>query len=232
MYVCIYVCCIYVCMCVYVCTYVYMYVLQHNCFIVLVTIDDANSVEVDSLLYMSNERIEITWDHSSLLPESLARRHNVTVTVNIQLVEINIENGSTRTIVNLTSGVPNTGRYDAMIPSEHDGISAALVKITIANVETRESLVENVYNQSKGQLAHWSREIYVSGSNVLRHQCETWYNREQGRIGEEIVERLPSCPPTENRTTNIFVKEDYGDAFREFFHPGTSSCYRQTVFTR
>ena len=198
------------------------------------TIDDANSVEVDSLLYMSNERIEITWDHNSLLPELLAQKYSV-ITVNIQLVKVDVENGSTRTIVNLASAVPNTGRYDAMIPSEFDGISAAIVKITIANVEMMgpsESLVENIYNQIKGQLAHWSREIYVSGSNVLRHRCEQWYNQESDRIGEEIVERLPPCPPTENRITNIFVKEDYGNAFREFFHPNTSSCYRQSVFTR
>ena len=198
--------------------------------------DDASSVEVDSLLYMSNDRIEVTWDRNSLLPELIAQRQDTTITVNIQLVEIDIENGGARrSIVDLASGVPNSGRYNTTIPSEYDSISPAIVKITIDNVETTslsESLVGNIYNQIRGQLAHWSREIYVSGLNVLRQRCEKWYNKESGRIGEEIVERLPACPPTENRTTNNFVKEDYGDAFREFFHPGTSSCYRQAVFTR
>ena len=210
--------------------------------IVLVTTDDASFIELNSedLLYMSDEGIEITWDQHSLLPQLLTEKQDISVTVNIQLAEIDIVTGSTRTIANLASDVANSGLYHAVIPSEHKGISPAVVQITIANINNGESSLrslvghlENVYNQIKGQLAHWSREIYISdGSTVLREQCEEWYKNEPIGIGDDILERLPPCPPTESRITSVFVKEDCGDAFMEFFHPSTVSCYRQIIFTR
>ena len=207
----------------------------------LVTPNDASSIELndEDLLYMSNDRMEITWDQDSLIPRSLTDKHNVIVTVDIQLAEVDVETGNTRTVASLASDVANSGRYQAMVPSDYEGISSAVVKITIANIENGDSLrslvghLENVYNQIKEQLAHWSKEIYVSsGSNILREQCVEWYGAEPDRTGDDLLDRLPSCPPTESRMTYTFVKEDYGNAFREFFHPGTSSCYRQALFTR
>ena len=223
--------CISVCVCMYVDKINAIYI------IVLVAIDDASSVEVNSLLYMSNERLEMTWDHRSLLPEALAQR-DMNILVNIDLVEIDIDNGSTQTIVRLANNVTNDGEYQARIPSEYNGVSAAVVRITIADVQFESPANSTVdymqifYSQTNGQLAHWSRVFYVSGSNVLQHRCKEWYDGQPDRIGDEILQRLPACPPTESRMTNAFIKEDYGDSFREFFHPNTANCYRQRVFMR
>lgn len=207
----------------------------------LVAIDDASFIGFNNevgLLYTPNETLEISWDKGSLLPQSLTKRQDVTVTVDIQLAEVNAEMGSIRTIAKLASNITNTGRYRVIIPSDYEGISAAVVQLTIASVQSSnplQSLLSNLdktYNKIKGQFAVWSREIYVSGSNVFQEQCEEWYKSEPDGIGDTLLQRLPPCPPTENRMTNVFVKEDYGNAFREFFHPSTSSCYRQVSFTR
>ena len=186
---------------------------------------------------MSNERLEMTWDHRSLLPEALAQR-DMNILVNIDLVEIDIDNGSIQTIARLGNNVTNDGEYRARIPPEYNGVSAAVVKITIADVQFEsppDSTVDYMqifYSQTEGLLAHWSRIFYISGSNVLQHRCKEWYDRQPDGIGDKILQRLPACPSTESRMTNAFIKEDYGDTFREFFHPNTGSCYRQRVFTR
>ena len=207
------------------------------CYCLVVT-NDASLIDLndDDLLYMSNDRMEITWDQDSLLPQSLTDKQDVRVIVDIQLAEVDVKTGNTRTIASLASDVANSGRYQATVPSDYEGISPAVVQITIANIQSKDSLrphLENAYNQIKEQLAHWSKEIYVSsGSNILQEKCVEWYSAEPDSIGDDIVGRLPSCPPTESRMTHTFVKEDCGDAFREFYHPGTSSCYRQILFTR
>ena len=233
----------------YVCTHVSMYACSYVCIYIcnmcichcLVSPNDASLVELndEDLLYTSNDRMEITWDRNSLIPQSLIDKHDVIVTVDIELAEVDVETGNTQTIASLASDVANSGRYQAMVPSDYEGISPAVVQITIANIQNGDSLrslvghLENVFDQIKRQLAHWSKEIYVSSrSNILQEQCMEWYGAEPDRTGDDILDQLPSCPPTESRMTNTFVKEDYGDAFREFFHPGTSSCYRQALFTR
>ena len=207
----------------------------------LVGINEASLIEFnskDDLLYISNDSIEITWDQHSLLPQALVENQDVIVTVDIHLAEINAKTGRTQTIRNLASNIVNSGQHSAVIPLVYEDVLAAAVQITIANVQSRDPLrslvshLENVYNQIKLHLAHWSKEIYLSGSNVLQDQCERWYRTESEEIRADILQRLPACPPTESRIMNIFVKEDYGDTFREFFHPGTSSCYRQSGFTR
>ena len=85
-----------------------------------------------------------------------------------------------------------------------------------------------------------------------RLACEAWAELiEDEDIGEQINNRLPPCPCTAERARapnsgfneeklSSIVKvigriQDYigttiaDDAFREYFHPGSASCYRQRV---
>ena len=193
--------------------------------------------------------MEISWDNDSLLPQSLIEEQDVNVTVNIQLAEIDTETGGTKIITTLASDVANTGQYSAVIPSDYNynGISAAVIQITIANVQSsnpsqstrfRRFSFSEIFNEIKGRTVVRSAQIYLSffSSSELRDRCDEWYRSEPDNIGDEINERLPPCPPTQNRMNdlardNIFESEDLGNTFREFFHPGTSSCYRQKRFT-
>ena len=81
-------------------------------------------------------------------------------------------------------------------------------------------------------------------SDDLRSLCDAWSRRQLPDIGNTIVERLPPCPCTEAqaRSPNSGFVEDrlsssigitsFDDHWRTFFHPRTTSCFRQATFTR
>ena len=79
--------------------------------------------------------------------------------------------------------------------------------------------------------------------------CEAWSLLQPPNIGQEILDRLPPCPRrvrdadapnsgfVEEKNSSIIPIPGYigtlaDDAFRQFFHPGTTSCYRQRVTDR
>ena len=206
----------------------------------IVAIDEGNMIntnnEVD-LFYMSNDVVEITWDTESLLPQSLVEQFNVTATVHIQLFELDAETGSTQFLTNLASDIPNMGQHSVTIPSMFSEVSTTIFQVTVAEVvslaESIPERVELIFDEVRGQVSQWSDAVYVSGSDFLRDLCDEWCENEPENIGEKILERLPPCPPTASRARvdNVFEEEDFGDKFRETFHPNTSSCFRQVVFT-
>jgi len=211
-----------------------------------VPIEEANMINSNSkdLLYVSNDMVEITWNKDSLLPRSITELYNVTITVNIQLNELNAETGAIQSIRNLASNVSNTGQYEVKIPSMYNSMSMAVFQITIAEVLSNSldliapipEHIGMIYNHIKGAIFQWSNIIYVSGSNYLRNQCDEWCDNEPEGIGERISERLPPCPPTVSRAEadSTFKEDDpvlVGDILREIFHPGASSCFRQVAFT-
>ena len=89
---------------------------------------------------------------------------------------------------------------------------------------------------------------------VQRALCELWSKLEPSNIGDDIVNRLPPCPRRlrdvraqnsgfkEERLSSIIgvvgqIQDYFGttvidDQFRQFFHPGTDSCFRQRVTDR
>ena len=194
--------------------------------------------EID-LFFVSDDMVEIFWDSESLMPPSIAQEFNVTVTVDIQLYELDVETASTRFITNLARNISNTGQYNVMIPTVNDEMSTAIFQVTIAEVITNSITdylpehVEILFQLIKGQIAQWSDALYVAASNFLRSKCDEWCENQPEGIGEEILERLPPCPPTlaRARADSVFEEEDFGDNFRDFFHPGASNCFRQVVFT-
>ena len=90
-----------------------------------------------------------------------------------------------------------------------------------------------------------------SRQSAQREACETWSRMQANNIGNQINDRLPPCPCTAEhaRTPNSGFKEErlssivkvvdqvqdffdttiVDDAFRNYFHPGAASCFRQRV---
>ena len=217
-----------------------IYILITLSILTLVAIDEGNMIntnnEVD-LFHISNDVVEITWDTESLLPQSLVEQFNLTVTVDIQLFELDTETGSAQLLTNLATNISNIGQYSVTIPSMFSDVSSTVFQVTVAEIQSlAESLsgyVEAIIDDIRGQVSQWSNEVYVSGSDYLRDKCDEWCENEPEDIGEKILERLPPCPPTASRARadNDFEEEDLGDKFRDTFHPNTSSCFRQVVFT-
>ena len=152
-------------------------------------------------------------------------------------LELDAETGSTQFLTNLASDIPNMGQHSVTIPSMFSKVSTTIFQVTVAEVvslaDSIPEHVELIFDEVGGQVSQWSDAVYVSGSDFLRDLCDEWCENEPEDIGEKIMERLPPCPPTASRARadNVFEEEDFGGTFRETFHPNTSSCFRQVVFT-
>ena len=94
-----------------------------------------------------------------------------------------------------------------------------------------------------GFLEKLKQKAYEKLSIELRMECEEWYESEPANIGQEILARLPPCPPTmqmavednrfeEDKLSDTIYFTFLDDAYRNIFHENTESCFRQTAFTR
>ena len=89
-----------------------------------------------------------------------------------------------------------------------------------------------------------SQTFRQSPSSDLRFLCDNWSRRQLPNIGNTTLERLPPCPCTEaqarspnsgfveERLSSIIGITAFDDHWRNFFHPRTTSCFRQAAFTR
>jgi len=117
-------------------------------------------------------------------------------------------------------------------------VSLAVIQISVADIIQPAPTISNhqqqIYNRLIGKVMLWSEVFYISGSNSLLNYCATWYRDQPDEIGQEILQRLPSCPLSieQANVDNKFEEEDLSASFRKTFHPGVSSCFRQVIFTR
>jgi len=195
-----------------------------------------------SLLFSSGDRITLAWNPKLLVPSSFD--NNVTVDISIYYQDYDEENQQIETI-----------KLDQLETSLNDGESVVLLRsyslacssgkndvtFTVCPIYFKVSISENQYLPSG--LAVWSSTAYYKSPQVsdfdLLDQCETWRQNEERRV--PLLERFQQsepCPPTrrfanwdrefqiENRSS-IFVKESsYPQMFQNYFHSGTSVCYR------
>jgi len=208
-----------------------------TCIMFVVGTEDADMVSSDAdedQFYVSEDTVTVLWDSDLLLPADLVE--DIEVSVNIDLILVDTESGDTDVLFNLAESVPNEGVYSVTIP-EYDDVSSVLIQISLAEivapVDTSNYIIE-LFNELRGKVKQWSEVVTISGSNFLRDRCQAWSEGQPEGIGDEILARLPPCPPTVERARadSVFEEEDLGDDFRETFHPGTASCFRQVVFTR
>ena len=71
--------------------------------------------------------------------------------------------------------------------------------------------------------------IIIGASLFARAACAVWHAIEDENIGEQILGRVPPCPPNVDafQSDERFVKDELS-----LLHPGAFVCYRQIVFTR
>ncbi|XP_065911625.1 protein mesh-like isoform X3 [Dysidea avara] len=200
-------------------------------------IDDADMVSTATdtdQFYVSGDTVSLVWDRYVILPRSLVQ--DAVVSVNIDLVELDNETGDTNVIARLANGLPNTANFDVTIP-QYDGVSLAVIQISVVDLVPLHTTISNhqqqAYNRLVGEVKLWSEVLYISGSNSLLKYCANWYRDQPDEIGQEIVQRLPSCPLSieQAKVDNKFEEEDLSASFSNTFHPGVSSCFRQIVFT-
>ena len=172
----------------------------------------------------------------------------------------------------LASNLVNNGEAEVIIPdlpiveNYEDSVNPVVVEVgfssaSLTNTTTKRGFFSNILTK----IGRFGLRIIkqtpmrivqkLISQDAQRLACEAWALTQDDNIGEQINDRLDSCPCpcTADRAkanTNCFKEEklssivkvigqvqDYfdttifDDAFRNYFHRGAASCYRQRVNT-
>ena len=230
-------------------------------------------IENDDLFFTRGTPVKVYWSPQAILPVESPESYSV----DIHLMELNLATGKWEHLVTLGTDLTNNGSADVRI-SEIETIEIGAVE----NLNSSASPVVVQVSVSSASTSAMAMSKRQTASNVLRKLgrfalrtlknspvrylrklarqaaqrflCEKWGLLQPENIGQEILDRLPPCPPTSAgaRAPNSGFREErlsssirvvgqvqkfldttiIDDKFREFFHPRTSSCFRQTVTDR
>ena len=185
------------------------------------------------------------WQHLVTMETDLANNGSAEVripefkTIEIGIVE-NTDSSVSPVVVQVSVSSASTS---AMATSKRQTISNVLRKLGRFALRTL-----------KNSPVRYLRKLAGQADLGQRFLCVAWNTSQPVNISQEILDRLPSCPRTVTgaRAPNSGFKEErlsssirvvgqvqnfFGttiidDKFREFFHPRTSSCFRQIVTDR
>ena len=185
------------------------------------------------------------WQHLVTMETDLANNGSAEVripetkTLDIGILE-NIDSSVSPVVVQVSVSSASTS---AMTTSKRQTVSNVLGKLGRFALRTL-----------KNSPVRYLRKLAGEDGLGQRFLCVAWNATEPGNIGQEILKRLPPCPRTvtNSRAPNSGFKQErfsssirvvgqvqnfsgttiIDDKFREFFHPRTSSCFRQIVTDR
>ena len=232
---------------------------QHYFAIAAVSFDRAHAVSFNSpsLLLRSSTSFTVTWDPQMVL----SLQDPASYRVNIGLYQLNLNTGEGVELSSLASNVENSGRRDVTIPTIFDNVSGGrmqtdaypvAIHVTVASTapeflskrQTNTTLLRKLIRFGL-RINIWTGIAYYIATTLSERYCNEWSRRQPPDIGNSINRRLPPCPCTEDqaRSPNSGFQEErlssyiydvtiFDDLWRNFFHPGTASCFRQTTFTR
>ena len=221
--------------------------------------DRAHAVNFDppSLLLRPSTTLTVTWDPQMLLP----LQDPASYRVDIGLYRLNLNTGEGVELSSLASNVENSGRRDVTIPTIFDNLSGGrmqtdaypvAIHVTVASTapeflskrQTDTTLLRKLIRFGL-RINVWTGIAYYIATTLSERYCNEWSRRQPLDNGNSINRRLPPCPCTEDqaRSPNSGFQEErlssyiydvtiFDDLWRNFFHPGTASCFRQTTFTR
>lgn len=230
-------------------------------------------IENDDLFFTRGTPVKVYWSPQAILPVESPESYSV----DIHLMELNLASGKWEHLVTLGTDLTNNGSAEVRI-SEIETIeigavetldsstSPVVVQVSVSSASTstmgmsKRQTASNVLRKLgrfalrtlKNSPVRYLRKLARQAAQ--RILCETWSALEPENIGQEILDRLPSCPRTSaaarapnsgfreerlsssirvvGQVQNFFDTTIIDDKFREFFHPRTSSCFRQTVTDR
>lgn len=218
----------------------------------------------DELFFASGTSINVYWSPQTILPLGPPESY----LVDIELMELNVTSGVWKCLVGLETDLDNNGFAEVKIPDINtvddfsNSVSPVVVQVSVSSAST--STPRGIMSNLLANLGRFSLRTLktspvrylskLSRQAVQRSHCETWGRNEPDNIGQEILNRLPPCPPTaaSARAQNSGFKEErlaslipvvgrvqsffntaiIDDEFREFLHPMTSSCFQQIITDR
>ena len=224
-------------------------------------------IENDDLFFTRGTPVKVYWSPQAILPVESPESYSV----DIHLMELNLASERWQHLVTLGTDLTNNGSAEVRIPEIRvledfdNSVSPVVVQVSVSSASTSTTNDETTKGQNllrklgrfalrtlKNSPVRYLKKLPRQAAQRLL--CETWSTLQPENIGQEILDRLPSCPSTlaGARAPNSGFKEErlsssirvvgqvqkfldttiIDDKFREFFHPRTSSCFRQIVTDR
>ena len=208
-------------------------------------------LENDDLLFSGGSVVHVRWSPVSVFPLELPNSY----TVDIDMLQMNANGVANK--FSLVKDIPNTGLADVKVPSidataSLEGpVSPVIVQVSLSDKALSRSRSKRAIFRSlvmKTVVYAAVRYLKKITQQTQASLCKAWSLEEPEGIGEEILNRLPPCPRriqdiripnsgfTEEKASShlpVIIGDYIGfivdDKFREYFHPGTSSCFRQRV---
>ena len=214
-------------------------------FTVIVSPDRGHTVDfnIPDLLFEPGVSFTVTWSPELIIPFE----DPTTYTVDIALYEYDVTSSIWKELEKLATDVPNSGKRTVTVTDNTVDIDVrqVAVQIAVSRAATSNIMVkrQTQFTALFRKIGIWSGVAYLAFSLYLRNQCIEWCESQPPSIGQEILDRLPPCPPTMQRAVedSRFEEETlsskiyftiFDDQWRNFFHKGAASCFRQTTFTR
>lgn len=199
--------------------------------------DGSDAVEIESEEFALNvgESINVTWNPSSLVEDSLGVDG---VRVDIILHRYTDQDEWEETP--LAMHLPNSGHTSLTIPerpdlSESNSIDPVLIQVRVNASRTIQSSRSKRISTAIVPIILWKFTkliviSYVKSSIYLRLACEAWYLSDLGIN----TRRLPPCPCNKSQAVkdDRFEKEEgfLANILRKYiFHRDSESCYRQSL---
>ena len=212
--------------------------------------EQANVVDMDtdSLLVKAGQDVRVLWPRQFFVPpiSSIPLLNSI---VDVKLYERNVSSDTVepRELVSLARNIPNSGELSVQIPDIGNMVDGGVYPVTIG-VEIR-SLPQapNLPPTPQYKFTQWMGDAYLAISSTdryFRDKCQEWANSQPDEIAAAILDRVASvypCPPTLSRVqapnsgfkpdsidSQIWPIPHFNTLLKDFFHPNTHSCYRQS----
>ena len=201
--------------------------------------------EVDVIrsdLRFDSKLFDIKWN-KNILPFEPPENYEV----EIYLFELNTNDGTLSSPVNVAKGVNNTGETTVRVPSLRNAKSLTvpvLLKVVPSDKSNRRR--RQIKLDPRKSIGVWSGLFFGSSDGfsvqILRKECDKWF-RSQPDGGELLRDTIP-CPHTlaqarfpnsglvEVNMESIFQATQYGKQFQRYRHPNTETCFQQRTLQR
>ena len=219
-------------------------------------------IDNDDLLFSSGTPIKVHWSPQTILPVESPGSYSVDIhLMELNLTSEKWEHLVTvgTNLINNGSAEIKLPEIE-VLENVNSSFSPVVVQVSVSSVvldnKKTSGLLKKLGKLARRVLKN-SAVRYLKKlprQAVQRKLCEAWSRLQPDNIGQEILDRLPPCPrtlasarapnsgfkeerfssslPVVGQVQNFFKTTIVDDTFREFFHPGTSSCFRQIVTDR
>ena len=211
-------------------------------------------MDTDSLLVKAGQAVRVLWPHQFFVPptNSIPLLNSI---VDVKLYERNVSSDTVepKELVLLAQNIPNSGEVFVQIPDIGNmvrGIYTVTIAVEIKSLPEAPNLSSAPASASAPQykFTQWMGDAYLaiktSPDRFFRDKCQEWANSQSDEIAAAILDRVASvypCPPTLSRVqapnsgfkpdsidSQIWPIPHFNSLLKDFFHPNTQSCYRQS----